>query len=418
MVPLAMSNPLDAPCHMDLVDMKPFGIVLGLLLTFGCAVGCVPALVKPIKMKSTLGVSPACLVLTNFQQVTTLVNTLILKWPQVKQCADKPLGCQPSMIQIYTTAVAAFILFPQHLLTVYYPHPPEAQSWNRLMWYLQVVLCGGLLVVSIIWSSYSDCGSDNALRLFGIWNGLISSVLIVFRFMPQVYVTIKTRSSGAISYIFYFVIGVGGFMQTYFSIVQSHEELTIWLPVFVANCFQTLILILCIFYDFVLPKRQDPNALESVMLVRSGTASIGRSSQGRESVAVLRSSGRRSRTARPSLGSQGRPSLGSQLIFASQPSQHADAPEAPVIDASGGYIVTPAATLEELVQSVASRFSRTSRQQPTGFGLGERSQRNSGVTPPRQSSHKPGLSEDTNFDAGSDNVIAQPTAAENSGDKA
>jgi len=45
----------------------------------------------------------------------------------------------------------------------------------------------------------------------------------------------------------------------------------------------------------------------------------------------------------------------------SQPSQ-AGATEAPIVDASGGYIVTPAAALQELVQNVASMISRAPDQ--------------------------------------------------------
>jgi len=334
---VSIGNPLDAPCDTELVDMSPFGICLGSILGSFGILAIIPSLQKPIKLKSTFGVSPLCLILTNLQQTATVANTIVLKWPQVKLCSSGVLECQPSLIQLYTVLFTALILFPQHLLTVYYPSPPEAYSWNRKMWYLQLVGCGGFVALSFVWSAISDCDASNPLRLFGISCGLLSSVLMFLRFLPQIYITVKTGSSGSISYLTFALLGVGGFLATYFQVAQSHEALTTWLPQFVGNCFQTFVLGLCIVYDYLLPKRQaqDEESLRGGTLVKSVTAGLGRTSTGRESLVRIRA-------GRPSDPSGGEP-LGGH-----------------VVDASGGYIVTPAAAIEEYIRSFASAVSRTS----------------------------------------------------------
>merc|ERR1719413_155817 len=73
---------------------------------------------------------------------------------------------------------------------------------------------------------------------------------MIFRFAPQLKTSCVTRTAGSISYITYVVIGIGGFLMTYFQIFASKEHITTWLPVFVGNCFQTAIVLTCAFYDY------------------------------------------------------------------------------------------------------------------------------------------------------------------------
>merc|ERR1711920_208800 len=67
---------------------------------------------------------------------------------------------------------------------------------------------------------------------------------------PQLQTSCITRTAGSISYITYLFTGVGGFAGVYFQVFAAKEHITTWLPLFVGNCFQTVILLTCAFYDF------------------------------------------------------------------------------------------------------------------------------------------------------------------------
>merc|ERR1712117_692989 len=102
--------------------------------------------------------------------------------------------------------------------------------------------------ITTLWAFVADC--PLSLAIVGKLFGYASSILMIFRFAPQLKTSCVTQTAGSISYITYLVIGVGGFVMTYFQIFASKEHITTWLPVFVGNCFQTAIVLTCAFYDY------------------------------------------------------------------------------------------------------------------------------------------------------------------------
>lgn len=245
----------NAECKSQLEDMAPGNIVLGVFLWCVTAVSVIPSITKPIKKKSTEGLSPGTLLLTNIQQTFTVVNTVLMKSPQLKMCGAHPLGCHPTLITLYQTVTAWILLFFVFPTVVWYPCPNDEKTRNHnlLLWRVQQVTCFGLVGVTTLWAFIADCPLQLAMagKLFGYG----SSILMIFRFAPQLKTSCITRTAGSISYITYGVIGVGGFAMTYFQIFASKEHITTWLPVFVGNCFQTAIVSTCAFYDFGPGKR-------------------------------------------------------------------------------------------------------------------------------------------------------------------
>jgi len=244
-----------AECTSDLEEMAPANIVLGVFLWLVTGASVFPSIMKPIKKKSTEGMSPTTLLLTNVQQTFTVVNTVLMKSPQLKSCSTYPLGCQPNLITLYQTITAWILLFFVFPTVVWYPFPNDEKTkqQNSKLWRIQQVTCFGLVGLTIIWAFVADC--PRSLAIVGKLFGYGSSILMVFRFAPQLKTSCVTRTAGSISYITYVVIGIGGFLMTYFQIFASKEHITTWLPVFVGNCFQTVIVLTCAFYDYGPGKR-------------------------------------------------------------------------------------------------------------------------------------------------------------------
>lgn len=219
-----------AHCQTALTPMDEFQVALGTILLVLSSLSIIPSLTKPHRRRSTDGVSAATLILTNAQQTTQVANIWILKSEQVPFCFQDFWGCQSSMIALYSATIAWFLLFFQcHFL--------HRSAKLRLFW-----------------SCMAKCSESIPLQFFGVANGVLSSMLMMVRFAPQLIQTCRHRSAGSISYITYGVIGVGGFLQTYFQIAGSKETWSTWMPVFVGNCFQTVILILCVYFDCVKPR--------------------------------------------------------------------------------------------------------------------------------------------------------------------
>lgn len=318
---------MTTPCHDELVDMDLGGILLGIILGLFGIVASIPCIVKPMKLKSTWGVSPVTLVMANFQMTAMAVNAIVLKWPQVRLCSERPLGCQPSLISLYMSVLFTVLLFPQHLLCVYYPSPPEAGPFNRKMWYLQLVVCGVALVVAVVWSSVTECKTSGALQAFGQGAAVFNTVFTLMRYLPQIYITIKNGASGSVSYLSCVLLCINGCIIAYNTAVISEENISTWGPSFAGTIFTFLILILCFLYDYVLPRRDHQKEHADRHHVKTMTCSIPENSP----------------TSR-------------------QP-----------FDASGGYTVTPAAVLEsagrKLKRSATGLLTSARRTTPTSAGL-------------------------------------------------
>jgi len=230
--------------------MAPAQTVLGLFLWIVTAVSVIPSILKPIKKQSTEGMSPGTLLLTNIQQTLTVVNTVLMKSPQLKMCGTYPWGCQATLITLYQTVTAWILLFFVFPTVVWYPCPADekTRARNLKLWRVQQVACFGLVGITSLWALIADCPQQLAMvgKLFGYG----SSILMIFRFAPQLKTSCVTKTAGSISYITYGVIGIGGFAMTYFQIFAAKEHITTWLPAFVGNCFQTVIVLTCAFYDF------------------------------------------------------------------------------------------------------------------------------------------------------------------------
>merc|ERR1719145_527121 len=116
--------------------MAPVNAAIGVFLWITITVSVVPSITKPIRMKSTEGMSPMTLLLTNVQQTLTVVNTILMKSPQIKMCAAYPWGCQATLISLYQTVTAWILLFFVFPTVVWFPFPTDEQTRarNQKMW--------------------------------------------------------------------------------------------------------------------------------------------------------------------------------------------------------------------------------------------------------------------------------------------
>lgn len=243
-----MSN---SACQYELVDFTEQETALGLTLFGLTSLSILPAILKPIIRKSSKGLSPETVVLTNVQQTLTAANVLVLKFPQIKKCfsSEDPWGCQPPLLVLWQSLSAWVTLFFVFLGCLWYPTPNDeaTRRRNKVIWNVMFFNCFAFVGILMVISMYTDC--PWLLSKIGVWCGYLSSLFMVFRFAPQLRTTFVQKGSGSMSYTTYVVIGMGGFIMTYFQVVVSQEGVSIWLPVFIGNLFQTVIVFVAAWYD-------------------------------------------------------------------------------------------------------------------------------------------------------------------------
>merc|ERR1712050_115399 len=142
-------------------------------------------------------------------------NTVLMKSPQMKMCSVYPWGCQATLITLYQTVTAWILLFYVFPTVVWYPCPDDEKTrkQNQRLWRIQQVACFGLVGATTVWALVADC--PRQLAIVGKLFGYGSSILMIFRFAPQLKTSCVTRTVGSISYVTYVVIGIGGFAMTY-----------------------------------------------------------------------------------------------------------------------------------------------------------------------------------------------------------
>lgn len=247
-------------CKISLEPIGTVDVIIGIVIWILGFTSIIPSITKPIGMKSTEGMSPGTLLLTNIQMTLASCNIFMLKSPQIKLCADNLYVCQKDMLSLYSQLfcwMALFFVFPT---VVWYPFPAteEVRARNKRMWITQCIVLLGLFAVCVVLSFTTglvtdDDGLTNCPLWFGVTGrifGLAAGALMFFRFFPQLIETCRKRTAGSISYVTYMFIGTGGFVNNYFQIFASKEAVSTWLPTFIGNVFQTVIIATAAFYDY------------------------------------------------------------------------------------------------------------------------------------------------------------------------
>jgi len=80
--------------------------------------------------------------------------------------------------------------------------------------------------------------------------GIVSSIMIIIVWLPQIWTTYKAKSPGSLSVAMLVLTAPGGYLTIVFLAVLYHNSLWVWLPTVFSATFQTMLLILCVYYEY------------------------------------------------------------------------------------------------------------------------------------------------------------------------
>lgn len=244
--------------HEDFVKvldkMNAESIALGVILIVGTIASTIPQHIKIWQNKSTVGLSCLWLFLGNVNQFSSVINAVVMKFPQLQACSILGVGeCTPSLLALYQLLALWLFSFPLYIWYLKFSIP---SVMHRREWLMARVLFGILLAFIVVaigaavvtLTEFGDCAY--VTLGFGYTMGIVSTVMTFTQWAPQIYSTFRAKSVGSFSILMLAMQAPGSFIIIFFFIFVSHENISTWLSYVSTACQQILLLSLLCVYDY------------------------------------------------------------------------------------------------------------------------------------------------------------------------
>lgn len=255
--------------------------LVGYVILLGTIVSLLPQIYNLIKRKSSYGMNPMTLFVSNFSQYILVFNIICLR------SSDFIAACQVSFFQIlprlmtFLNAFALWIVYLPIIVlnTLYFDRevrPYRQQEafkgewiFNRLFLSLNV---GGSMIILIIYFTLlltTGIGSEE-ITMMGKTFGTIALLAVVVQYLPQFITTCKLRDNGSFSLILLALQAPGGTASALFMAIGQGDHWTTWMSTLAASVQQFTLLFLCIFFK-IQKRRQTRKQLASPLIDDSST---------------------------------------------------------------------------------------------------------------------------------------------------
>ena len=239
-----------------------FTFCLGFLLAIGIFVSYVPQHIKVIKRRSSEGLSPAFLLLGSLSAFSALVNIFIVTVPARRccvtqlssyQCANSLVG----FVQILLQAVGYILIFVLCVFATKHSIRESKSNHHNLTLNFYIFVASALLdILFVIYLFHIDeKGGLDSLLFFADISGVISTVLAIIQYIPQIYTTFTVKHAGSLSIPMMCLQTPGGYVWSYSLYSQPNSQWSSWLPYFAAANLQLVLLLMCVYYKLYFPTK-------------------------------------------------------------------------------------------------------------------------------------------------------------------
>jgi len=224
--------------------------------------------------RSSTGLSFLSLSFGYFSGMLTLINTGILHWDRILCCQKNPelhyyqcLGNNLLSIQVACSPLCLCLLY---LLYLYYFETegqvvdssliavdvtldPDlfALRLNEYFWALMsfmfVSCCSILAAASAYFLYYGGLADAENVFLYAKALGILSAILVLFQWTPQIWTTFQMGRAGVLSLPFLLIQAPGSFLIVGFQI-SAKADWTTWVPYLVAGAEQMVLIGLLLFF--------------------------------------------------------------------------------------------------------------------------------------------------------------------------
>lgn len=213
------------------------GFGVGILLSY------VPQLVTLVRRQSTEGISPYFLLLMNLGSSFAFANSLVLSRPILSCCQSSisPFDCFGSLLgtlQLFAGFLGPSLIL---LLALRFEEPSQASK---------ITLSAKIVAIAnfISWLFVISVTNPKHAHLLATSLGLMALSVGFVQYIPQLYTTFRLQHTGSLSVTMMLFQIPGGFIWCLSLATRRGSHWSTWISTFAAACFQTLLLIVALYY--------------------------------------------------------------------------------------------------------------------------------------------------------------------------
>lgn len=228
--------------------------VFSLLITFGIFLSYVPQYIRIYNKKTSEGLSVNFLLLGSCSLMFTLTNIILIS-SSARYCCRigalalfNCLNSQLNLLQIGLQCTCAIMIL---VLVITFTKGSVTQDKEE---YARIINVGRLVVVhgvaSLVQIIVAFATDRPVLLALAQFNGLMSTLLTIIKYVPQIVTTYKLKHPGTLSIGMMCIQTPGGFIFTATLFFTKGSHWSSWVSYFVAATLQGLLLSLCIYYEY------------------------------------------------------------------------------------------------------------------------------------------------------------------------
>lgn len=264
------------------------------LITIGIIVSYLPQYHRIYIKKTSEGLSTNFLFLGSCSSIFTLTN-IILVSSKARHCCYigalnffNCLNSQLNLIQIGIQCTCAILILVVVLLQTRYSIKQDKDEYARIVTVGKFVALHGIIsIIEVFTGLYTN---HTLLLTIAQINGLLSALLTMMKYVPQITTTYRLKHPGTLSIGMMCIQTPGGFIFTMTLFFTKGSHWSSWVSYLVAALLQGTLLLLCIYYEYIKNEGITSEILERREIDRNIIQNLdGVNNDGQETDVLIRS---------------------------------------------------------------------------------------------------------------------------------
>ena len=227
--------------------MNVGGIILGVCIPLGSVLTYIPQFHTIIKNKSVTGISELSLVLSNIGMMFLTLNSIIFSWNYF-YC-----NCFSNLLPFFQILISWIMLLIYYIIFIFYKFKHNRKNEKRILsglHYCFTYILFAIFVTALAIGEKFETTNTNFFIRFATVLGFSSAIINSIVYLPQIYLLLKNKNSGSLSFTTFALQTPGNLLIIFFQAYLYSSPVSTWITYVVALVEQTLILCLMLYYNY------------------------------------------------------------------------------------------------------------------------------------------------------------------------
>lgn len=228
--------------------------VFSVIITTGIFISYLPQYHRIYKKRTSEGLSVNFLLLGSCSLIFTFTNIIMIS-SRARYCcrvgALDTFNCinsQLNLIQIGLQCTCAIMILVLVIVWSRGSVKQDKEEFHRIIHVGRIVILH--VVLSLVQIAVAFSTNRTVLLSLAQINGVMSTLLTVIKYVPQIFTTYRLKHPGTLSIGMMCIQTPGGFVFTATLFFTKGSHWSSWMSYFVAAMMQGTLLILCIYYEY------------------------------------------------------------------------------------------------------------------------------------------------------------------------